>query len=411
MRILFVASWPSLPIGYSKVAYRVANWLAAQPEVELHYFGIGAAQCRDPLTRPLHPNIRLHDVTALEVAAGSTEHYGVDLVTSWMADIQPDVFFIYNDIIVTCRMFNALLGYRAANPGCRFISYLDLVYPFEKAALVRHVDRNTDAIFVFSPCWRRNLAAMGVPPAKIHVFPHGFDDALFRPMAMGEARQMLGLAADDFLFLNLNRNTYRKAQDIAVRAFVALLVQEAWNPRLKMILQCAPETRGGYVIGDLLEIEALRVGVPVSVVERHFLRISCGPEGLTDKEVNVLYAATDVGINTCMGEGFGLCNMEHAALGRPQVVSAVGALPDIFAEGGAILVPPRVWIRVPTALDEHTGDLGVCDADDFTAAMSLYFHDAERREADGAFAAQKIGEAFCWESLLAAFWSDFRSHL
>jgi glycosyltransferase involved in cell wall biosynthesis len=230
-------------------------------------------------------------------------------------------------------------------------------------------------------------------------------------MEMGEARRMLGLGVSDFLFLNLNRNTYRKAQDIAVRAFVTLLVQEAWNPRLKMILQCAPEARGGYVINDLLEIEALRVGVPVSVVEPHFLRISCGPHGLTDKEVNALYSATDVGINTCMGEGFGLCNMEHAALGRPQVVSAVGAIPDIFAEGGALLVPPRTWIRVPTALDEHTGDLGVCDAADFTAAMSVYFHDGERRLTDGTFAAQKMGEAYCWESLLAAFWSDFRSHL
>jgi D-inositol-3-phosphate glycosyltransferase len=115
-----------------------------------------------------------------------------------------------------------------------------------------------------------------------------------------------------------------------------------------------------------------------------------------------LYNAADVGLNTCIGEGFGLCNMEHAALGRPQIVSKVGGLADIFADGGAILVEPRTWIRAATCLDEHSGDLGICDAVDYAAAMSLYFHDREKRAADGLWGAQVLPSRYNWPRLLTA---------
>ncbi len=102
---------------------------------------------------------------------------------------------------------------------------------------------------------------------------------------------------------------------------------------------------------------------------------------------------------------------EHAAYGRPQIVSAVGALPDIFAEGGALLIPPRVWIRVPNMLDEHSGDLGVCDAEDFAAAMSVYFWDVERRRSDGQQAADMMRRKGCWETLLADFYTRLQNLL
>jgi glycosyltransferase involved in cell wall biosynthesis len=129
---------------------------------------------------------------------------------------------------------------------------------------------------------------------------------------------------------------------------------------------------------------------------------------MSDFDVNMMYNAADVGINTCMGEGFGLCNMEHAGVGKPQIVSAVGALEDIFADGGALLVRPVAWIRVPNMLDEHTGDLGVCRWEDFSAAMSLYFHDAERRERDGAWCAENIPVRYAWPKLMGEFFETLK---
>lgn len=397
-RIFFYASWPDLSIGYAKVAHRIANFLAEQPDVEVTYWGVGRAQ-GTPNKRHMDPRIQLVDVGSL-----GGDSFGVDHIAGAMEHLKPDIFLVYNDIIVTCRLFNALLAYRSKHKEqTRFVSYLDLVYPFEKAALVQHVDRNTDQIFVFSPCWKRNLETMGVPADKLFVFPHGVPE---RPTALSqaEARRRLGLSEDAFILLNANRNTYRKAQDILIAAFVHFLVREAWDPRIFLFIHCEPATSGGFSIMDLVEIEAMRYGVSPADIHKHILRFAYeSNKDVSDEIMTTLYVATDVGINTCMGEGFGLCNAEHAALGRPQIVSGVGALPDIFAEGGAILVPPRVWIRVPTLLDEHSGDLGVCDADDFAAAMSLYFHDESRRLGDGRQAQERISHRYNWSTQLEVF--------
>lgn len=404
MRILFYASWPDLSIGYAKVAHRIANFLAAQPGVELTYWGVGRnpASPNTPL-RPLDPRIHMVDVGAL-----GGEVFGMDHIQAAMETLKPDVFLVYNDIIVTCRLYNALLPYRHT-PSCatKFVSYLDLVYPYEKAELIRHVDRNTDHIFVFSSCWKRNLVAMGVPEAKVSVFPHGVPAPPRFLEDTGSARDRLGIPRDAFVLLNMNRNTYRKAQDILIAAFVRFLIRENWDPRIRLFIHCEPTTRSGYTIGDLLETEACRYGVPLSRIQSHILRFQ-GTE-VSDAAIADLYCAADVGINTCMGEGFGLCNAEHAAYGRPQIVSAVGALPDIFAEGGALLIPPRVWIRVPNMLDEHSGDLGVCDAEDFAAAMSVYFRDAQRRRSDGQQAADIMRRKGCWETLLADFYTRLQN--
>jgi glycosyltransferase involved in cell wall biosynthesis len=328
----------------------------------------------------------------------------MDILAATMETLKPDVFLIYNDLIVTCRAFNALLQYRATHSaqGTRFISYIDLVYPFEKLALIRHMDRNTDEILVFSECWRRNLLEMGVPAEKVRVFPHGFSANLFYTVPVVTAKACFGFDAEDFVILNANRNTYRKAQDVAIRAFVEFLVRENWDPRIKMFLHCSMTTQSGYSLSDVLEVEALRGRVSLDALKERIRMFPAYETTISDSTMNLLYNAADVGLNTCIGEGFGLCNMEHAALGRPQIVSKVGGLADIFADGGAVLVEPRTWIRAATCLDEHSGDLGICDAADYAAAMSLYFHDREKRAADGLWGAQVLPSRYNWPRLLAS---------
>lgn len=395
MRILFYASYPDLPIGYSKVAHKIATWLAQQDGVELHYFGIGKGKedgeiCRE---RGIPENIHMINVSSL-----STDPFGMDILAETLAALKPDVFLIYNDLIVTCRAFNALLSYRVAHPETRFISYIDLVYPFEKLALIQHLDRNTDKILVFSECWRRNLLDMGIQPKKVIVFPHGVSTDIFYNLPGNIAKAYFGFAEDDFVILNANRNTYRKAQDVTIRAFVEFLIQEYWDPRIKLFLHCDPATKSGYCLSDILETEACRHHVSVDAINSRIYRFA--KPVVEDSEMNLIYNAADVGLNTCFGEGFGLCQLEHAALGKPQIVSNVGAFADIFADGGAILVEPRVWIRAATCLDEHSGDLGICDAKDFATAMSTYFRNREKWLKDSTRAAAVLPARYHWPRFL-----------
>jgi D-inositol-3-phosphate glycosyltransferase len=406
VRLLFYATHPNQPIGYSKVANILSNYLASFDNIELFYMGIHN-NADTALHRFIDQRIQFIDVGAEQQKRESSDEYGVDIVETVIRQVKPDIFFIYNDIIVTCRLLNALLEYRTTNTTMKVFSYLDLVYPFERNEYVQHVNRNTDLIFVFSECWRKNLAEMRVDSAKIRVLPHGFNEHVFREMSRSEARAILGIAADDFVFLNTNRNTYRKALDITVSAFIQLLAKENFDPRLKLYMNCQMVVANGYDLMEVIETECLRRGIPMERVVDQILIPNGSPGNVSDDMVNAMYCGADVGLNTCTGEGFGLCNMEHAALGAPQIISDVGALHDIFGGGGAVLVKPKVSFATSKSQDGHGGIQYMCSAEDFCESMQHYFRCRELCQSDGLALKQRIREVYVWPKILA----EFRAHI
>jgi hypothetical protein len=62
-----------------------------------------------------------------------------------------------------------------------------------------------------------------------------------------------------------------------------------------------------------------------------------GSKPLSDTDIYNIYNASDVGLNSCDGEGFGLCNYEHASLGKPQILSKTGGLVDFFNDENSLL--------------------------------------------------------------------------
>jgi hypothetical protein len=60
---------------------------------------------------------------------------------------------------------------------------------------------------------------------------------------------------------------------------------------------------------------------------------------VSDRELNLLYNACDVGINTSMGEGWGLVSFEHGAAGAAQVFPDHTACTELWS-GRAELIPP-----------------------------------------------------------------------
>jgi glycosyltransferase involved in cell wall biosynthesis len=58
-------------------------------------------------------------------------------------------------------------------------------------------------------------------------------------------------------------------------------------------------------------------------------------------------------------EAFGLANVEAMASGAPVVASCVGGIPDVFFEGGALLIPPSDAIALANAIERLLGKTGV----------------------------------------------------
>jgi glycosyltransferase involved in cell wall biosynthesis len=426
-KILFLATSPNQPGGYSKIAHRIANYLAAQPQYEVHYFAISNYP-EQAVTRDVHPAIKMIDVRAEEKRLGiikpdqNNEYFGIDLIEKYMRAIRPDVFFMYNDILLVTQHLNKLYNYKMVSSkiiGHNFktVVYIDMVYDLEKLDCVMNLDAYSDYLFAFSDYWRNNLVRMGVPREKVGILHHGLDPYLHK-VSRDKARAALGIPQDAFVVLNTNKNAYRKAQDITVDAFMKFFKDNDCDPRLKLFFNCQIESSYGYNLRDLIEILCVKHGLDYKkFVTETFMMMPMKNAYAEDEDINNMYNACDVGINTCLGEGFGLCNFEHASVGGAQVVSAVGGLVDIFGkrEDGsgpfAELITPVATLYSVSQLNKNNGFAQICRAEDFADALSRLYRDPEYRDTLAAAAEKHIKDNYDWNDLMAGFCSDLDTYL
>ncbi len=378
MKILFYASSPCQAIGYSRVANIISNHLASLPSVDLYYYSIGVDS--PGIDRLLNPKInwiyvhqQLLDYRKRKALPEAPEDYfGVDMFVDTILQVQPDLVLIYNDIVVCNRLIDQIKNMEKRSFSLKV--YLDLVYPYEKSQLIQNLSTHVDHLYVFSKYWKDHLLNMGVNK-PIGVWKHGYIEFIAPPeLSQKGFKTFLGFKEDDFLVLNSNRNCYRKALDLTISAFLQFLKQNDCHPRIKLFMNCSFEERSGYDIVNLIKVECSQLNLEVEkVLNFHIFRPK---QLLDDAMLQVLYEASDIGINTCIGEGFGLCNVEHASKGKPQIVSSVGGLKDIF-EPIQSVVEPVAEMYIPTIMDWHGGYGKICRAEDFTKRMNQLFHDEE----------------------------------
>lgn len=402
MKILFFASYPTLSIGYSRIGNILSNYLASKDNT-VYYVGISNFG-NETIERPIHPNVVLIDALKEDQARGSTELYGVDLICDKIEIIQPDIVFLYNDIIVISRIFNNF-NQRKLNTNNEFkvFTYLDLVYPYEKVELVSHVESYSNIIFVFGEYWKNNLIHLGVPESKIKILPHGFDDNIFFPTNTSMSKKHLGFEPDDFIILNTNRNSYRKAIDKTIDSFVRFLKVKNCDPKIKLFLNMNTDRtviHNGCNVMNQLRVACIREEIDYGRVINSHVFIKQGGKAYTDEELNILYNACDVGINTCIGEGFGLCNLEHGGIGKPQIISWIGGLTDIFNSDYSTCVEPIDQVYVSDSLDFHGGYLQLCPVDGFVDGMVKYYDDREINCVHGQKSREIICEKFHWKNIL-----------
>jgi len=399
-KILFLATYPNQSNGYAKVANKITNYLAEFHDI--YYFGF--SNYRDIyVPRDIHKNIKIIDVVEEEKNRGFNDSFGVDIIEEYVKLINPDIIVLYNDIIVTCRHLNVLnkLKYEQGY-NFKFVSYLDLVYDFEKFEYINFLNQYSDVIAVFSEHWKKNLMDMKIPEEKIHIAPHGFDEEKIYKIDKMQARKDLGLNIEDFIFLNINRNSYRKANDITISAFIKFMKMNPKCKNIKLFLHCELCVKSGYDIKEIVKIECIKENMDYEyILNNHILRL--GNNKVSDEIVNKIYNACDVGINTCIGEGFGLCSFEHITLGKPQIVSYVGAHKDIFNGFPEFTVTPVAQYNITSHIDDHCGTVHICNAKDFADKMNTIFNYYKKYEIIAEKCGKNIKEKYQWKNILENF--------
>ena len=406
MKICFAATHPGQYNGYSKVAYELTKRLAKVKDVEITYFGF---QNFNPVSikhkRELPSNVVIYDASANENP--KQKGFGVDSAQKYFTENEFDVVLIYNDMIVINAFLEELV--KIENRKFKLIAYIDQVYLYQKKHFIQKVNSVCDAAIAFTPEWKDSLIEQGIT-IPITDLRHGVDQTEYYPIPKRLARKYFGLSDSDFIVMNLNRNQPRKRWDICLKAFADVISriykEDGFDKTRTLKLLIATSINGAWNLMEIFERELKKRGIPLSEGQKHLIVIDA-PQMLPDFDVNVLMNCADIGINTCDGEGFGLCQFEQASIGIPQIVPRLGGFKDFFDDESAILCDPVLNYYIDTCRDGVGGEAQICEYSDFSEGIMKFYKDPAIISKYGTCARNRITQSDCynWEFLASKLYS------
>ena len=393
LRVLFFGTHPNQYNGYSKVVYELALCLSKREDIALTIYGFQKFQVIPGHRADVPANVEVYD--AFEHENPKAQGFGVGEVREFVKKNKPDVCIVYNDMMIIHQVVTQLkLAQKEDGAVFKIIGYIDQVYLNQKKDFIDFCNANLDFGLLFTEHWAKIIIEQGLT-LPTDFLPHGFNPMLYYPVPKALARTYYGISPADFVILNLNRNQPRKRWDTCLKAFAEIVSRYPKEP-IKMVVGTA--TQGAWNLIEIFERELKKRGLTLADGMAHLIVID-RPQKMTDEETNILYNLADIGINTCDGEGFGLCNFEQAAIGIPQVVPKLGGFVDFFDDSCAILAEPKFSYYVDNSRDMVCGEALLCEYVDFVEAIEQYYFNKEARAAHGAKARERILRDYKWQDI------------
>ena len=249
-----------------------------------------------------------------------------------------------------------------------------------------------DLLLVFTETARQIVLSAfdeaSIDPPEVQILAHGVDPSTFFPypddptaewvegrlLAKHSLFPQVNDLATSFVVLNNHRNTLRKRIDLTMDGFARFA--RGKPPNVRLYLHMNPTAgEGGW--------DVIRLAEHFGVAERLILSGS-GPEhpSVSDAQMNLIYNACDVGLNTSHGEGWGLPAFEHGAARGAQVMTAHPVARELWGEA-AELVEPALEVTEPIL------DVAACLVDPRGVAAAL-----ERLYEDRQYLAQRQADAY-----------------
>lgn len=382
----------------------------------------------------LEPLIDLYDIHQIGISYHGDPHtypwplypamaggdlYGVGRIQSLVEKLQPNLVFAINDLWTLGNYMDVLRRYRE---HLKIILYC----PIEsKLVDFTHVLRLNGAHKViaytqFGKCELdkgMNWASIHHPeleflPKQVEVIPHGVDCNLFndcKTSVVEKESHVRRLQAkkklwpnfvdieDSFIVLNANRNQPRKRIDLTMLGFSLFAQSKPDNVRL--YLHMGLEDLGWNII-QLAENLGIERRLILSTSSRTIPSIS-------DEQMNLVYTACDVGLNTSTGEGWGLVNFEHAAAQAPQVITAHEVAKELWSSH-AELIEPKIALVEPQTL----ATAYIISPEDIATALERLYQDTAYRHRMGIVAYNNATKtAYSWKVIAQSWKQQFESLL
>jgi D-inositol-3-phosphate glycosyltransferase len=383
--------------GLTRVMHDIMRRLADRHEI--HYLGIGYSG---------------DTVVDRGLTIYPTNPKGGDVFAAFQAErmikeIDPDLVFILHDIWYFPHYLKILGPYR---DRLRIVCYIPLdgkIINEEDAASLERADRvvayTEFAQKQFEAAFDRLRMRRGGEFPQVDVIPHGVNLNRFHPFpqlkqasfaspARAEAKRKvfpdLADPENSFIVLNANRPDKRKRLDLTVAGFARFAEGKPANVRLCLhhAVMGDPEQRAQT--GSLVEQFGLEQRVVLNP-------LAGGVVG--DDALNLLYNACDVGLNTSMGEGWGLVSCEHGAAGAAQIVPDHSACSELWRGRAEMIPPARSYIPEFSVLE-----MGEVSTEAVAAALGNLYDNPQRRQqlAQAAYQAA-LNPEYSWDSIAERF--------
>jgi glycosyltransferase involved in cell wall biosynthesis len=193
------------------------------------------------------------------------------------------------------------------------------------------------------------------------------------------------------------------------QTLIATHAQKKKDPPAPIMLVIGTQVGGFFDLFDILEHELKLRGFaePKSLIETYIHALP-NAQMLSDRDINLLYNACDIGLNTCEGEGFGLCQFEHLALMKPQVAPAVGGFREFLNPQNSAVIETKWRYYVDRIRDGIGGMAEVGDPQDYTAAIWKYYQNPLLAKKHGRQGRNEILQHYRWESMVELLYNIVR---
>lgn len=316
--------------------------------------------------------------------AYGSDPFGSHRMRELVSQVQPDIVFVINDIWVAIQLFDTVQDLKES-VGFKWVTYTPIdsygLFPELLEPMVKW-----DTLITYTEFAKREIEKTGYDK-PVHVVGHGTDFSKFFPMDKAECRQALGVPEDVFIVFNGNRNQPRKRIDLTIKGFIDFAKDK---PDARLWLNMGQKDMGWDIV-PLFKRVARDYDYDATgkliLTSPNFATHNC----LSIEQLNQMYNAVDVGVNTCLGEGWGLVNTEHAATGVAQVVPDHTSLSEIF--NGIRRIEVESW-----ETDRNYGlERGQPSPADLAALLDFYYNCPDHLREAGEWCLSRMQEKpFTW---------------
>ena len=316
LKVLWVSDLGA-PTGFARVSEGIIANL--KDRLDITGFGIN-----------YHGNPHKVGIDIYPASAGPQDLMGFSKIADVVKRGDFDLIYFLQDAWVISQYLSILKSEIAADKLPKIVVYFPVDAEEHNADWYTTFDIVTKAV-AYTEFGKRVVKEVA-PDLDMAIIPHGVDsDVFFKAFRnRKEAKEILFKSKGsyaDFIVLNMNRNQPRKRLDVTLRGFK---IFAKGKDDVALYMHCG-------VVDSSINVTKLAVRLDIDD-KLVMTNLEPGPQNVDNESLNLIMNASDVGINTSLGEGWGLCSVEHAVTGAPQIVPDSSACTELFKDVG-ILVP------------------------------------------------------------------------